>query len=121
VDTSGVFGKTGNSVLGVGPYPGGGTTGYVNGYSTQTQSAPGTMGSLTGYSTGPEAMGGISLAGNSQIENTFMYSDTLTWLRGKHSYKFGITIGRYQQNNFYPGNDGVLGSIISTACSIPIQ
>lgn len=115
VDVSGDFGTHGNATLGVGPYPGGGTTGYVNGYSTQTQSAPSTMAAISGQSnTGSEAMGGISLAGNSQIENTFLYNDTLTWLRGKHNFKFGVTIGRYQQNNFYPGNDGVLGSIIST-------
>ena len=35
---------------------------------------------------------------------------TLTWQRGRHLFKFGGEFLRYQQNSFYPGNDGELGA-----------
>ena len=33
----------------------------------------------------------------------------MTWQHGKHNSKAGVEFVRYQQNNFYPGNDGALG------------
>ena len=44
------------------------------------------------------------------IDNMFGYSDNLTWQRGRHLLKFGAQFIRYQQNSFYPGNNGELGS-----------
>jgi hypothetical protein len=41
---------------------------------------------------------------------TFHYGDNLTWLRGRHSFKLGGQWQRYQQNRFYAGNNGILGS-----------
>ncbi|MBP7865386.1 MAG: TonB-dependent receptor [Acidobacteria bacterium] len=33
-------------------------------------------------------------------ENTFSYNDTLTWITGKHTFKFGFNLNRRQQNYF---------------------
>ncbi|MGH9803375.1 MAG: TonB-dependent receptor, partial [Blastocatellia bacterium] len=43
------------------------------------------------------------------VTNTFHYGDNLTVLRGRHSLKMGGQWLRYQQNRFYPGNNGLLG------------
>lgn len=43
-------------------------------------------------------------------ENNFYYSDNLTWQHGRHTTKFGVQILRYQQNEYYSGNGGALGS-----------
>lgn len=43
------------------------------------------------------------------VTNTFHYGDNLTILRGRHSFKMGGQLQRYQQNRFYPGNNGLLG------------
>ncbi|MCI0388299.1 MAG: TonB-dependent receptor [Acidobacteria bacterium] len=43
------------------------------------------------------------------VTNTFHYGDNLTILRGRHSFKLGGQLQRYQQNRFYPGNNGLLG------------
>src|SRR5262249_25944011 len=37
------------------------------------------------------------------------YGDNFTWLKNRHTLKFGVQFLRQQQNNFYPGNDGSLG------------
>jgi hypothetical protein len=45
---------------------------------------------------------GFSTIGPQRIaDNTFSYSDTLTWSRGKHSFKFGGGISAYQNNTFF--------------------
>jgi hypothetical protein len=44
------------------------------------------------------------------IDNVFQYGDDLTWQKGKHLLKGGAELVRYQQNSFYPGNDGELGT-----------
>jgi len=43
------------------------------------------------------------------VTNTFHYGDNLTILSGRHSFKMGGQWQRYQQNRFYPGNNGILG------------
>jgi hypothetical protein len=43
-------------------------------------------------------------------ENNFYYADNLTWQHGHHALKFGAQILRYQQNYYYAGNSGALGS-----------
>jgi hypothetical protein len=43
------------------------------------------------------------------VTNTFHYGDNLTILRGRHTFKMGGQWQRYQQNRFYPGNNGLLG------------
>ncbi len=34
-------------------------------------------------------------------ENTYTYSDTLTWIRGKHDFKFGGGFSAFQNNTFF--------------------
>jgi len=115
IDTSGVFGTQGDSVLGIGSAAGSAVAQAYQGYAGQTQTAAGTQtGTLTTPRSGAESEGGTSNTGSNIVENTFLYADNLTWLRGKHTYKIGVNIGRYQQNNFYPGNDGSLGALLST-------
>lgn len=54
------------------------------------------------------------------IDNTFVYSDTVSWVRGAHSFKFGASFSPYQNNtvyDFYVNGDfflyGSSGSIAS--------
>jgi hypothetical protein len=41
--------------------------------------------------------------------NTFLYGDNLTLVKGRQTFKMGGQWLRYQQNRFYPGNNGLLG------------
>jgi hypothetical protein len=43
------------------------------------------------------------------VTNTFHYGDNLTIIAGRHQLKMGGQWQRYQQNRFYPGNNGLLG------------
>ncbi len=114
IDTSGVFGTNGDNILGIGSATGG-TKQPFAGFASQTSSVPGTLsGSLVTSRGFSESMGGNANTGTNITENTFLYADNLTWLKGKHTLKFGINIGRYQQNNFYPGNDGSMGALTYT-------
>ncbi len=89
VDTTGVFGLKGNSLLGI---PG---SQLYPGFSALNLGQGGNIGSLGG--------------GTNFIDNIFSYTDDYTWQRGKHLIKAGVEFVRYQQNNFYPGNDGAQG------------
>ena len=61
------------------------------------------------------AMGsGLTTIGNTaviedNVTNTFHYGDNLTINQGSHLMKMGGQWLRYQQNRFYPGNNGLLG------------
>jgi Carboxypeptidase regulatory-like domain len=46
------------------------------------------------------------------VTNTFHYGDTLTITQGRHFMKMGGQWLRYQQNRFYPGNNGLLGLFV---------
>ena len=97
IDPSGIFGLNGNNLVGIPSKPQ-----LVAGFSAQnfsTQSANGAPSNF-GANPTPEIF----------IDNIFGYSDNLTWQRGKHLFKFGGEFLRYQQNSFYPGNDGELGA-----------
>ncbi|MHB8735570.1 MAG: TonB-dependent receptor [Terriglobales bacterium] len=37
----------------------------------------------------------------SEVDNTFEYSDTLTWVKGNHNFKFGGSFSPYQNNTVY--------------------
>lgn len=37
-----------------------------------------------------------------RTQNTFQYTDTVSWTRGKHTLKFGGDINRYQAPSFFP-------------------
>jgi hypothetical protein len=90
-DTTGLFGSSGNKVVGI---PG---TQPFQGFSAQVIAG----GLLTTV--------GSAAQGTDFVDNSFLYGDTLTWQRGKHLLKAGVELLRYQQNNFYPGNDGANG------------
>lgn len=89
VDTTGVFGANGNSIIGIGGNQ------VLQGFSYQSISV------LT-------AVGSKGL-GTNFIDNIFVYGDDLTWQHGRNGMKMGAQFVRYQQNNFFPGNDGALG------------
>ncbi|MFC5865457.1 carboxypeptidase regulatory-like domain-containing protein [Acidicapsa dinghuensis] len=95
-DPSGIFGLTGNQVVGIPSNPQ-----QTAGFSLQNFSVSGSAGNPSSFGTNPTP--------EVFIDNIFGYSDALTWQKGKHLLKFGAEFIRYQQNSFYPGNDGELG------------
>jgi outer membrane receptor protein involved in Fe transport len=109
LDPTGVFGLNGNKILGIGsaipgsapqPFAGFSVQGFGNSNSPQGFQA--TNG--TEYTN----LGNANLGSNFTL-NTFLYGDNFTWLKNRHTFKFGVQFLRQQQNNFYPGNDGSIG------------
>jgi len=92
VDPSGIFGTDGDNKIGL-PYA--------------NQPYPGF--SVMSYSSTESNIGNSALVTQFH-ENNFYYGDNLTWQRGVHTLKFGAQILRYQQNIYYAGNAGALGS-----------
>lgn len=98
-DPSGQFGLSGDSKVGI-PF---GTQAYVG---------------FTGQNIGGNNLGtanGASFFGtsaNPQVftDNTFNYSDNLTWQHGRHYFSIGGQATRYQQNYLNAGNVGFLGT-----------
>jgi len=103
LDTTGVFGNNGNSLLGI---PGGQG---ASGFSGQVFSPISTTGVKTTNGTEYGTIGNSDTA-TTYVDNSFTYGDNFTWLKDKHTFKFGVQFLRYQQNSLYPGNDGLLGS-----------
>ncbi len=96
-DSTGAFGLNGNNLLGIGasqPYPGFSAISF-SGNNISTTDVPTTIGT-TGLAS-------------SLIDDIFTYGDNLTLELGKQTLKAGVEIVRYQENNFYPGNEGVMG------------
>jgi hypothetical protein len=60
-----------------------------------------------GGAGGPE-FGGISGFPQGRGDTTFQYSDTLSWIHGKHSLKFGAEFRRFWNNNENGGTGGIL-------------
>jgi len=107
LDPTGVFGLNGDKILGIGAnnavsqaFAGFSALGFNNSASPQGFNA--TNG--TEYTT----LGNAN-TGTNYTDNTFLYGDNFTWLKNRHTFKFGVQFMRQQQNNFYPGNDGSLG------------
>ena len=96
-DPSGIFGLTGNNLVGIPGNPQ-----QTEGFSAQNFNGTGGAGYPSGFGTNPSP--------EIFIDNVFGYSDNLTWQKGRHLLKFGAEFLRYQQNSFYPGNDGELGA-----------
>jgi len=106
-DPSGIFGLNGNQIVGI-PSPPQQTAGF-------------SLQSFNGVESGPPSPGdgfpssfGANPTPEIFIDNVFEYSDNLTWQKGRHLLKFGAEFTRYQQNSFYPGNDGELGDFTYT-------
>ena len=98
-DPSGIFGLNGNSLVGIPSQ-----AQLTAGFSQQNFNT-------IGNSTGNGKVSGLGANPTPEvfIDNVFQYGDDLTWQRGKHLVKFGTELTRYQQNSFYPGNNGELG------------
>ncbi len=92
-DVFGLFGKTGNQKLGI---PGG-------------QPVDGISQVNLGGTESLSAIGSIGI-GNDSITNDFQYYDNFTKQTGRHLLKMGAVFLRYQQNRYYSGNNGTLGS-----------
>lgn len=107
-DPSGIFGLNGNSVVGI-PSPPQQTAGFSLQSFDGIESIPSTP-TIDGY---PSSFG-ANPTPEIFIDNVFEYSDNLTWQKGRHLFKFGAEFTRYQQNSFYPGNDGELGDFTYT-------
>lgn len=90
VDTTGAFGANGNKVVGIAANQ------AFSGFAAQ---------SVTNLTTSGNAAGGTYF-----VDNTFIYDDDLSWQLRKHLLNFGVDLVRYQQNNFYAGNDGANGT-----------
>jgi hypothetical protein len=52
--------------------------------------------------------GGINGFPQGRGDTTFQYSDTVAWIRGKHSLKFGAEYRRFRNNNFNGGTGGFI-------------
>jgi len=93
VDPSGVFGTNGDNLIGL-PM----TNQAYQGFSEMA------------FPNNNESNIGTSAIVNLIRENNFYYADNLTWQHGRHALKFGAQVLRYQQNYYYAGNSGALGS-----------
>jgi hypothetical protein len=107
-DPSGIFGRNGNALVGI-PSAKQLAAGFslqsFNGIESQPSPSKGS-GYVDGFGANPTP--------EVFIDNVFEYADNLTWQRGRHLFKFGAEFTRYQQNSFYPGNDGELGDFTYT-------
>ncbi len=90
-DWSGLVGANGNQTFGI---PGG-------------QPIPGL--SSVNLGSGLTTIGSAATIG-STVDNKFLYYDNLTWQKGKHLLKMGAQFTRTQQNRYYAGNNGALGT-----------
>jgi hypothetical protein len=96
-DPSGIFGLKGNQIVGIPGNPQ-----KTAGFSSQNFNGTGGNGYPSGFGTNPSP--------EIFVDNIFGYSDFFSWQKGRHLLKFGGEFLRYQQNSFYPGNDGELGA-----------
>jgi hypothetical protein len=110
-DTTGDFGTNGNAKVGI---PGG-NQGIV-GFAAQTPT-PGSTSGLNVVNGSEYSTLGNSYGGMTFVDNNFTYGDNLTWLKGRHTFKFGVQFLREQSNAFSAGNDGVLGTMAYTGVS----
>jgi hypothetical protein len=65
----------------------------------------------TPFPLGPQLnIAGITSVGESNIipqgrtQNTFQYGDTVSWVRGRHTFKFGADVIRYQSPSVFDAN-----------------
>jgi len=70
------------------------------------------IGGLTqiGWASGLTLPGSIATDSDT-LAKTYQINEKLTWLTGRHALKFGGQFLRYDQQRFYAGNNGLLGSI----------
>ncbi|HEU4525186.1 MAG TPA: TonB-dependent receptor, partial [Gemmatimonadales bacterium] len=80
----------------------------IDGLSCLT-SAAGACSGLNGLT----ALGSIATDSDT-LAKTYQLNEKLTWLRGRHSFKFGGQLLHYDQQRFYAGNNGLLGYVSYT-------
>jgi len=66
--------------------------------------------SSIGWASGLTAPGAIA-SDSDTLAKTYQLNEKLTWLKGRHTLKFGGQFLRYNQRRFYAGNNGLLGFI----------
>ncbi len=66
--------------------------------------------SSIGWGSGLTAPGAIA-SDSDTLAKTYQLNEKLTWLKGRHTLKFGGQFLRYNQQRFYAGNNGLLGFI----------
>jgi hypothetical protein len=93
IDTTGVFGDSGDAKIGI-PFPNQSFAGFTY---------QGITGPVSGFGN-PAQGGGL-------IDNTYSYIDDVTWQRGLHTISAGIQALRYQNNYPTANNSGYLGSL----------
>ena len=54
---------------------------------------------------------GSAETGTNNSNEVFQINERLTWLRGRHTLKFGGSWNYYQSESVYPGNNGLNGFI----------
>lgn len=54
--------------------------------------------------SGFDRFGESDIIPQGRLQNTFQYGDTLSWVRGKHAFKFGGDAFRYQAYSFFDSN-----------------
>ncbi len=107
LDASGAFGLNGNNLLGIGSAAS--TAQAFAGFSALAFGNPASPSGITATNGTEYTNLGNSNTGTNFTDNTFLYGDDLTLLKGRHTIKVGVQFQRQQQNNFYPGNDGSVG------------
>jgi hypothetical protein len=113
-DPSGIFGLSGNSIVGI-PSPPQQTAGFsLQSFDGVESNPPGPNNNVSSQGNGYLSSFGANPTPEIFIDNVFEYSENLTWQKGRHLMKFGAEFTRYQQNSFYPGNDGELGNFTYT-------
>ena len=66
--------------------------------------------SSIGWASGLTAPGAIATDSDT-LAKTYQLNEKLTWLKGRHTLKFGGQLLHYNQRRFYAGNNGLLGFI----------
>jgi hypothetical protein len=60
------------------------------------------------FVSGGMTFGGISGFPQGRGDTTFQYSDEVSWIKGRHAFKFGEDFRRFRNNNFNGGTGGVI-------------
>ena len=63
-----------------------------------------------GWGSGLTAPGAIA-ADSDTLAKTYQINEKVTWIKGRHAFKFGGQLLHYNQRRFYAGNNGLLGFI----------
>jgi hypothetical protein len=88
-------------------------------YGSDTLKIPGTNGVGNLYAGQPPFfMNGFSALGNTGLANPFLFRDNqftgdvnLSWIKGKHSTKYGFTVYHFLLNHFQPTSGGGVTSV----------